>query len=79
MARKSLDTTLFRPKSEIMAEDVVSSGDMTPEESRAVKRASFDIYEDQLSRLGQLKYQRGEKISDMVKDAIEEYLSKHDA
>lgn len=79
MARKGLDTTLFRPRSEILQEELTTSGDMTPAESRPVKRASFDIYEDQLKRLGLLKYTRGEKISDMVKDALEEYLVKHQA
>ena len=65
MARKGFDVTLFR--------------DMSPEGERPVKRASFDIYEDQLNRLGQLKYTRGEKISDMVRHALEEYLAKHQA
>lgn len=65
MAHEGSDATLFR--------------DMSPEEARPVKRASFDIYEDQLNRLGRLKYTRGEKISDMVRHALEEYLAKHQA
>ena len=66
MARKGLNPTLVRPKRELMA-------DADP---RKVKRASFDIYADQLERLGILTYTGGGTISDLVKEALDAYLSK---
>lgn len=49
---------------------------MSPGEERPVKRASFDVYADQVERLGVLKYTRNQKISDMVREALDEWLSK---
>ena len=85
-AKKSLDTSLFRPREEVDQEQEKTSDsrDMSPTRERREKRASFDLYADQISRLGQLKYklaEQGEKrrISDMVKDAVEAYLREHNA
>lgn len=85
-AKKSLDTSLFRSREEVDQEQekTTNSRDMSREADRREKRASFDLYEDQIARLGSLKYrlaEHGEKrrISDMVKDAVEAYLTQHNA
>lgn len=77
--RKATDTSLFRPKEEIEKDASRTSGDMSPEtptDSRPVKRASFDVYADQVERLGVLKYTKNQKISDMVREALDEWLAK---
>ncbi len=77
---------LFRPREEIEQEQdreprqgpvLSTSRDVSPTERR-VKRASFDIYEDQIERLGTLKYRSRTKISDMVREALDEYLTRRD-
>lgn len=49
---------------------------------RITKRYSFEFFEDQITRLKQIKYKTemtGERIamSVMVRDALDEYLEKH--
>lgn len=77
--RKGLDTSLFGVKDTAEQEDPVARRDMSPEtptDTRPVKRASFDVYADQVERLGVLKYTKNQKISDMVREALDEWLSK---
>lgn len=77
--RKAVDTSLFRPKEEIEQEEQQrsTSRDMSSD-TRAVKRASFDVYADQIERLGILKYKSKQRMSDMVRDALDEYLARHE-
>lgn len=74
--RKATDTSLFRPKEEIEQEASTPIRDMSPGGQRPVKRASFDVYADQVERLGVLKYTKNQKISDMVREALDEWLTK---
>lgn len=84
--RKPVDTSLFAKTSreetssspvQHDSASVSSFGDMSSEDRR-VKRASFDIYEDQIERLGMLKYRTRTKISDLVREALDDYLAKHE-
>lgn len=76
---KELDTSLFRTPEHIEQDTVPTSGDMSPgaEDEVRVKRASFDLREDQIKALGMLKYSTGKKISELAQEAIDDLLRKY--
>lgn len=79
--RKPLETNLFRPKEEIEQEaQSPSTRDMSPgavDDEPRLKRASFDLREEQIKGLGMLKYQTGKKISELAQEAIDDLLAKY--
>lgn len=75
---KPLETGLFRSKEEIDQETGSSQlVDMSPAHDVRLKRASFDLREDQIRALGQLKYRSGKRISDLAQEAIDDLLAKY--
>lgn len=85
--RKPVDTSLFRPREETEQEQTHSNDrDMspTPESTaeRREKRASFDLYEDQIYAMQELKVRlarQGKKVrmSDLAREAVDLLLDKY--
>jgi hypothetical protein len=83
--KQGLNTALFRPKDEIDHEQgqMQSTGDMTPAPERRYKRASFDLYEDQLVALSEIRTKLWRetgvrpKVSELAREAFDLLIEKH--
>lgn len=72
------DRTPVRPN----ARTPERANDRTVSSERSTKRHSFEIYEDQLASLKELKLQsilsnREKSMSEMVREALDRYLEQH--
>jgi len=82
---KELDTSLFRTPEHIEQGQTPASRDMSPVAEQAeprLKRASFDLREEQILDLNDLKTKLARqgikrRISDLAQEAIDDLLAKY--